>query len=88
MPSKSALKGAFLLVKLDRSDYFSTSLRLPETQPPGIGFHKFWSWRKTGAMKNLAYFAISAALVALLASIYAPPNVRLHVEFQTTTPQR
>ena len=39
-------------------------------------------------MKNLAYFAISAVLIVLLASIYAPPDIRLHVEFQTTTPQR
>lgn len=37
-------------------------------------------------MKNLAYFAISAALVVLLASIYAPPDIRFQMEFQTMKP--
>lgn len=41
-------------------------------------------------MKNLAYFAIAAVLVFGLASLMAPPDILLRLEFQTskTPPSR
>jgi len=38
-------------------------------------------------MKKHTRLAIAAAAIAFIAAIFVPPNIRLHVEFETNRPQ-